>query len=262
MMTLKNYAYQVFRNVNLINQNRSLRKKLNEYERCYPPKECPVCGYKGIDFKHFPQIIHKEVICPNCGSQERHRATWLYLEENIGLLSKGNKILHFAPEPAFYDLFKSKDVEYHPVDLVYNSARVEELMDIQNINYEDNYFDFIYCSHILEHVPDDIKAMKELRRVLKPEGIALIMVPINGISYELPFDENKTMENEEYDTPELREKYYGQNDHLRLYGSDFKERLLKSGFNIVSDDYIKKLGFETIERYALIRNESIFECTK
>ena len=237
-------------------------KKINEYERYCPPKECPVCGYKGIKFRPYSQIIHKEVSCPKCGSQERHRASWLYIEDNSYLLNEGNKILHFAPEPAFYDLFKSKNVEYHPVDLVYNSARVEELMDIQNINYEDNYFDFIYCSHVLEHVPDDIKAMKELHRVLKPDGVALIMVPMNGISYELPFDENKTMENDKYDTPELREKYYGQYDHLRLYGSDFKERILKSGFNIKSDDYIKKLGFENIERYALIRNEYLFECIK
>lgn len=261
-MTLKNWFYQVFRNVNLINKNRSLKKKLNAYERYCPPKECPVCGYKGIKFRSFPNIIHKEVLCPDCESQERHRACWLYLEENSYLLNDGNKILHFAPEPAFYDLFKSKNIEYHPVDLVYNSARVEELMDIQNIGYDDNYFDFIYCSHILEHVPDDIKAMRELRRVLKPDGVALIMVPMNGVCYDLPFDETKTIENEEYNTPELREKFYGQNDHLRLYGSDFRERLLESGLNIKSDDFIKKLGFEKIEQYALIRNEILFECTK
>ena len=78
----------------------------------------------------------------------------------------------------------------------------------------------------------------------------------------MPFDESKTYEDDKIDTPELREKYYGQDDHVRLYGSDFKERLLKSGFNLLSDDFIKKLGIETIDRYALIRNESLFECSK
>ncbi|WP_296866666.1 class I SAM-dependent methyltransferase [uncultured Methanobrevibacter sp.] len=252
----------MFKTLEIINENRRLRKKLNEYERQYPPKECPVCGYKGIDFMPYPQIIHKEVKCPNCFSQERHRATWLYLEKNEHLLEKGNKILHFAPERPFYDLFKSKDIEYHAVDLYSTNPLVEEKMDIQDIHYDDDYFDFIYCSHILEHVPDDFKAMRELRRVLKPGGIALIMVPINGVVYELPFDESKTHEDENINTPEAREKYYGQDDHVRLYGSDFKERLLESGFNLLSDDFIKKLGFETIERYALLRNESLFECTK
>lgn len=252
----------MFRNLKLINENRKLRKKLNKYEMFYPPKECPICGYKGIDFEPYPQLMHKEVICPDCRGQERHRAAWLYLEQNKHLLNAGNKILHFAPEQPFYDLFKSKDIEYHAVDLVPTNPRVEEKMDIQNIQYDDNYFDFIYCSHILEHVPDDIKAMSELRRVLKPGGIALIMVPINGVVYDLPFDESKTYEDDKIDTPELREKYYGQDDHVRLYGSDFKERLLKSGFNLLSDDFIKKLGIETIDRYALIRNESLFECSK
>ena len=75
-------------------------------------------------------------------------------------------------------------------------------------------------------------------------------------------DENKTLEDEKINTDELREKYYGQFDHLRLYGKDFKERLIESGFKIKSDDYIKRLGYETIEKYALIRDENIFECTK
>lgn len=252
----------MFKTLRLLKENRELRKRLNEYEFFHPPKECPICGYKGIDFRPYPHLIHKEVMCPSCWGQERHRAVWLYLEENPHLLEKGNKVLHFAPENLFYDLFKSKNLEYHPVDLYLDNPHVEEKMDIQDIQYEDDYFDFIYCSHILEHVPDDRKAMKELLRVLKPNGIAVIMVPINGVVYDLPFDESKTYEDENINTPEAREKYYGQHDHVRLYGADFKERLLESGFTIKSDDFIKKLGVETIERYALLRNESLFECTK
>ncbi|MBE6505273.1 MAG: class I SAM-dependent methyltransferase [Methanobrevibacter millerae] len=251
------------RHLKLIKENRELRKKLNQYEQVYPPKECPICGYKGIDFQSYPNIIHKEVMCPACGSHERYRAIWLYLENNKELLENHKKVLHFAPEIHFKELFESKDVEYHGVDL--NPERhpfVEEKVDIQDIPYNENYFDLIICSHVLEHVPDDIKALNELRRVLKPGGVALILVPMNGISYNLPYDESKTLEKEEYNTPELRDKYYGQFDHLRLYGTDFKERILESGFELLSEDFIKRLGMETIERYALIRDERIYECTK
>ena len=248
---------------NLIKENRELKKKLNQYEEAYPPKECPICGYKGIGFIPFPNIIHKEVICPECMSHERHRALWLYFQKNAELIKDGIKILHFAPEPFFKDLFTSKDVEYHSVDLnpgLYTDP--DEIIDIQDIPYGNDYFDLILCSHVLEHVPDDMKALNELYRVLKPGGLALILIPMNGVSYNLPYDELKTLEKEEYNTPELREKHYGQDDHLRLYGADFKERIFKSGFELLSEDFVKLLGLETIERFALVRNEKIFECTK
>lgn len=250
-------------NMELIKENRQLREKLDLYEEVYPPKECPICGYKGINFIPFQDIIHKEVMCPVCYSHERHRAVWLYLNQRDELLKDGNKILHFAPEMLFKDLFSSSNMEYHAVDKnpgLYSCA--DEVVDIQDIPYDDDYFDLIICAHVLEHVPDDKKALSELYRVLKPKGTVLILVPMNGISYDLPYDELKTLENEEYNTPELRKKYYGQEDHLRLYGADFKEKILDSGFELLSDDFIKSLGRDAIERYALVRNEKIYECTK
>ena len=251
------YAYYKDNYKKLQAENKKLNRKLKRYE-----KECPICGYKGTDFKPYPQIIHREVECPKCESHERHRALWLYFKQNPHLLSKGNKFLHFAPEKQFQDLFRNSDVEYHPVDITSENWQVDEIVDIQDIPYDDDYFELIYCSHVLEHVPDDRKALSEIHRVLKPGGIALILVPINGVAFELPYDEKKTLEDERYNTPELRDKYYGQFDHLRLYGADFRERLIESGFTIKSDDFIKRLGYETIERYALIRNENIFECSK
>lgn len=238
-------------------ENNILNEKLKKLER-----ECPICGYRGADFEPYPLITHREVECPNCRAHERHRALWLYFKDNPQLLENGNKILHFAPEETFNKLFSNGDLDYHPVDISSENPFVKEVFDIQDIPYEDNYFDLIYCSHVLEHVEDDRKAMKELHRVLKPDGTALILVPMNGIVYELPYDETKTFEDERYNTPELRTKHYGQFDHVRLYGSDFKDRLIESGFNVKSDDYIKQLGYEKIERYALIRDEKIFECEK
>lgn len=243
-------------------ENHELKALLKKYEEVYPPKECPICGYKGIDFKPYVNIIHREVECPQCRSHERHRALWLYFHEKKELLKKGNIFLHFAPEIQFDELFRNSGMEYHPVDINHENSLINEIVDIQDIKYPDNYFDLIYCSNVLEHVPDDKKAMDELYRVLKPNGTALILVPINGISYERPYDKQKTFESDEINTPELREKYYGQNDHLRLYGEDFKDKLKEAGFTILHDDYIKNLGHELIDKYALIKDENIFECTK
>ena len=251
------FQHMKSQNKELQSANKKLNSKLKEYER-----ECPICGYKGVDFTPYPLITHKEVECPNCKSHERHRALWLYFKDNPQLLKKGNKLLHFAPEVTFNKLFKSCDLEYHPVDISSKNPYIIEQFDVQDIPYEDNYFDVIYCSHILEHVPDDRKAIRELYRVLKPGGTALILVPINGVAFDMPFDVSKTVEDESYDTPELRDKYYGQFDHVRLYGTDFKDRLIECGFKVQSDDYIRKLGYEKIERYALIKDENIFECRK
>lgn len=257
-------SYNFYKNnyESLKQENILLKEEIEKYKRVYPPKECPICGYKGIDFKPYVSVIHREVECPQCRSHERHRALWLYFHERKDLLKKGNTFLHFAPEIQFNELFRSSGMEYHPVDLSTENSLSEEIVDIQDIPYEDNYFDLIYCSNVLEHVPDDKKAMKELYRVLKPNGMALILVPINGITYERPYDKSKTFENDEYNTPELREKYYGQFDHLRLYGTDFKDKLIDAGFEVLADDYIKNLGPEIIDKYALIKDENIFECTK
>lgn len=258
----KSYKYYKNNYENLLNENTQLKEELEKYRKVYPPKKCPICGYEGIDFKPYVNIIHREVECPQCKSHERHRALWFFFNERKDLLKKGNKFLHFAPEIQFNELFRSAGMEYHPVDISFNNSLVEEQIDIQDIPYENDYFDVIYCSNILEHVPDDKKGMSELYRVLKPGGIALILVPINGISYEMPVDKSKTFENPKYNTPKLREKYYGQDDHLRLYGTDFKDKLINVGFKILADDYIKNLGHEKIDKYALIKDENIFECSK
>ena len=136
------------------------------------------------------------------------------------------RVLHFAPEPVFYEQFSShKDIEYWSVDLNPNAFGVKKVVDITNITFEDNKFDLIMCNHVLEHIPDDKKAMSELYRVLKPQiGIAFLNVPV----FNIP----KTFENPEYNTPELRSKHYGQADHVRAYGLDYVDRLKSVGFDV------------------------------
>ncbi|MBR1646147.1 MAG: methyltransferase domain-containing protein [Selenomonadaceae bacterium] len=218
--------------------------------------ECPVCKTKIRVFLPFGETPRPNAQCPNCKSLERHRALWLLLQQ-LNWYRKGMHVLHFAPELIFYRLFTSfKDIDYWSVDLDPKGygGMVRKQVDITNITFDDNSFDLIMCTHVLEHIPDDKKAMSELYRVLKPKtGIAFLNVPV----YDMP----QTFENPEINTPELRSKYYGQFDHVRAYGLDYPQRLSEAGFIV---HLITMQGFDekTLKRYGLNKNEKIFLCRK
>lgn len=221
-------------------------------------KFCPICNSEIIAFLPFGENPRPNAQCPNCGSLERHRKTYLFLKENGSVFKDHLKFLHIAPEKPLYDIFSAKkNLDYLTADLYANQPHVMEKMDIQNIQYPDNTFDFIYCSHVLEHVPNDKKALEELHRVLKNGGSALIVVPI-------VFSLEKTFEDPRYNTPELRLKYYGQSDHVRIYGPDFTDKLRKAGFKILSDgkELTKDMDEKTIKKYGINKNEKIFHCSK
>ena len=190
-------------------------------------KKCPICSNVLRLYLPFGVKLRKNAQCPVCGSLERHRTLWLYIQEHKDILGDQNiKILHFAPERAIFNkLSMIKGVDYYPVDINPEHYGIRDVVDITNIQYEGNFFDLIICNHVLEHIPDDAKAMSELFRVLKPSGKAIINVPFNK-TLEV------TLEDEKYNTPELREKYYGQFDHVRLYGKDYVKRLEKAGFHV------------------------------
>jgi ubiquinone/menaquinone biosynthesis C-methylase UbiE len=128
-------------------------------------------------------------------------------------------------------------------------------MDITDIVFKDNFFDVILCNHVLEHVLDDGKAMRELCRVLKPDGWAVIQVPIDP-------ERERTYENPAIVLPEERERAFGQCDHVRVYGKDFKARLEKAGFNVHVHSYGRQFPNEMIEKYSLFANEDIYVCRK
>jgi predicted SAM-dependent methyltransferase len=218
-------------------------------------KFCPICNSEIYAFLPFGEGPRKNALCPNCHSLERHRLSYLFLKEHSNIFNENIKMIHFAPEKIFSHIFSSQEnIDYLPVDLNPNMDFVKEAMDIQNIKYPNNHFDFIYCSHVLEHVPDDQKAVNELYRVLKPEGTALIMVPIN---HSL----NETFEDESVNTPELILKHYGQSDHVRCYGLDFQELLERNGFKCLkysNKDFDKK----STDKYGLHINDEVFYCTK
>jgi SAM-dependent methyltransferase len=214
--------------------------------------ECPVCGFHASKF--IPVHNGESHLCPRCGSIERKRLLWLYLDNEIEIQKKNNfRVLHFSPSSALRIKFESmKNIEYHPTDIF--NPLIKNRFDITKLPFAENYFDLIICYHVLEHVSDDKKAMHELFRVLKREGVALLQVP---------FSENETLEDFSVTNPEERKKLFGQEDHVRYYGRrDFTSRLQQTGFKVEEIKYANTLGEEKIRLYQLDREEIIFRCEK
>lgn len=215
---------------------------------------CPCCGWYFRKLLTYGVKPRKNALCPRCGSLERHRLLWLYLKDKTNIFDSPLKVLHIAPEPFFQKLFKSMpNLDYVSVDL--NSRYAMLNMDITNIIYDDCLFDVILCSHVLEHVADDRKAITELLRVLKPGGWAILQVPVFS---ELV----KTLEDTSITTPDKREEVFGQKDHVRKYGLDYKDRLEDAGFMVNVDPYAESLSPEITRMFCLNRDERIYYCTK
>jgi len=194
--------------------------------------------------------------CPYCGSLERIRNLLFYVENETDLLTGHYRLLHFAPEWPLLPIFKkNKNLDYITADINPNVA--EYPIDITNIPFPDHSFDSIICSHVLGHVKDEKKAIEELYRVLKTDGVALIASLID-------LKNPHTFETDEADTPQKRLQYYSEPDLLRLHGTDFGERLAQGGFRVETINYPFRLGKEMMQKYALGdgSRELIFKCTK
>lgn len=192
----------------------------------------------------------QNVRCPHCNSSNRERLIYLYLKQNKILKKSSLKILHFAPERRLQKvLMKMKNAEYISADI--NSSSAARIIDVRSIPYRDNYFDNIICSHVLEHVPEDTKAMSEIYRTLKKGGLAIIQVPISPIL-------DKTYEDSSIITPEDRYRAFGQTDHVRIYGQDFFARLKSVGFNLEVYNLKEHLTHKLIQRYGLDSEEKLF----
>jgi len=212
--------------------------------------ECPICGFRADEFLPYGIVLRPNIKCPNCGSFDRHRLFYLYLR---GLISKEKrfKILHFSPEKSIANFLKMQsNIDYLSVDIKPELAMQKE--NIESLSFGNNSFDIIICSHVLEHVKNDAKAIKECLRVLKPDGIALIMVPID-------YKREATFEDFSKETPEERFKFFGQSDHVRIYGRDFEKRLAAAGFDV---KIFKASDEKTAKRFALPLNEFLYICKK
>jgi SAM-dependent methyltransferase len=217
--------------------------------------ECPVCKSTFKKFVPYGRTNPRSnALCPNCLALERHRLMWLYLRDKTSFFTAPQKVLHVAPEHCFIDRFEAmKNLDYTTADIESPLAKIK--MDIHAIPFEANTFDVAFCNHVMEHVTDDIQAMRELFRVLKPNGWAIIQSPMDTSRVTTLEDPAITSETD-------REKHYWQKDHLRLYGLDYANRLQQAGFNVSADSFVKELPKETLKRFALPREEIIYFCRK
>lgn len=216
-------------------------------------RNCPLCGHNYKKFGKGGVEKREDAQCMNCGSLERHRFLWLYLKEKFDINSKNDlSVLHFAPEKYFEQKLRRISKFYLTSDIEDNQVDVK--IDIQNIPCRDNSFNLIICSHVLEHVVDDKKALKELLRILTPDGLALIIIPV---------ERDETFEDPSIKNPDERLKIFGQRDHVRIYGEDFIERLTESGFSVSS--YQPKDLFtkdEQIKFGIKIESDRLYVCKK
>jgi len=200
------------------------------------------------------EIIRENALSPSTLSLERHRLFWLFLKNETTFFSEQLKVLHFAPEQAFYKRFKKlRNLEYITTDL--SSPLADVKADICDLPFLDNEFDFIICNHVLEHIPNDKKAMEEIFRVLSQNGTAILQVPYKK---EL----RETYEDNSITDPKERRRIFGQYDHVRIYGMDYFETLQKIGFNVQGVDYTATLSDEEIDKYRLPKGELIPVCRK
>ncbi len=216
-----------------------------------------------IDGKSFRKFLpygygkqRENALSPSTLSLERHRLMWLYLQNETDFFSSDKKLktLHIAPEQCFLTLFKKQqNLEYITADLESPIADVKA--DICNLPFEDNSFDVIFCNHVLEHIPDDKKAMQELFRVLIKGGFGIFQIP-QDISREKTFEDNSITDQKE------RARIFGQYDHVRIYGKDYFEKLRSVGFSVQEIDYTKKIAPEKVERFCLMKGEILPVCFK
>ncbi|PHS05914.1 MAG: SAM-dependent methyltransferase [Kordia sp.] len=226
--------------------------------------KCPICNSSFKIFGEFGLNKRINAKCHNCSSLERHRLIYLYLSDTINIFDKNIKpirLLHFAPEKIFYEMLApNQSISYTPCDLfpeLYNyggKSKIEKV-DITNIPFEDQSFDFILCNHVLEHIPDDNLAMSELYRVLSYGGNGIFQVPID-------YSRKETYEDWSITSPEEREKAFGQSDHVRWYGQDYKNRLEKVGFTVNEIDVKSKFTSDEIFKFGLMESEKIYHCKK
>lgn len=216
---------------------------------CYRGRgvQCPVCGARRRRFMPYGYVRSRtNALCPRCLSLERHRLLWLYLTRETDLLTTRPRTLHIAPEVCIMrhlrPHFSAHAGQYLTADL--ESPLADLHFDVQHIPLADRSIDVVLCNHLLEHVADDRRALRELHRILRPGGWGVVLSPVET-------DYEHTFEDDTITDPTQRTRIFGQYDHRRIYGADYADRLREAGFKVADIDYAAT--FTAFERalYAL-----------
>lgn len=222
----------------IIRKNEKLLRKFVALTRKGNNYECNICKFQ---MSHFIILENGNQLCPKCGSLPRTRRLWQILEPNI----EGKEILHFSPSTALSTKIEETKTKNYVTTDYEDEFVADEKYDIQDIAVADNSFDIVICFHVLEHIPDDKKAMGEIKRVLKPGGVCYI---------QTPFKKGDIYEDDRINTPEARLKHFGQADHLRVYSAiGLKSRLQEAGFGVK----IKKFSEIKDNRFGFKESEII-----
>jgi SAM-dependent methyltransferase len=215
--------------------------------------ECPCCGGRFRAFRLHGQPKQQTVECPRCGSLEKDRLRWLYLRNRVRLLGERPRLLQFGAGREFRAAFASSpNLQYVTAD---ERQPAQVRMEITHLAMADQTFDAVLCLNVLDRIPDDYGALRELRRVLKPGAWAMLQVAVDP-------DLDQTYENFSIRTPEGRLNHFGGKDRVRRYGEDYKDRLERAGFQVLVDDYLRWLTQTQVHRYGLARGEDIYLCRK
>lgn len=210
------------------------------------PRDCPCCGFYGY-FNAYGMPPRLDVKCGKCGSLERHRLFKLAMDA-LHLIPHDAQVLHFAPEVSIRKMVREVTLSYVSADIQPGIADI--VLNLEQIDQPSNTLDVVIANHVLEHVNDKL-AINELYRILKPGGKLIAMVPIvEG------WDE--TYENAAVGTESERDLHFGQGDHVRYFGRDYRARLSEPGF-IVGE--FGANGADTV-KYGLMRGEKVFIGTK
>jgi SAM-dependent methyltransferase len=229
--------------------------------------ECPFCAWHFRSFIpagfDYPVLSKNRVIgagprandiCPRCNSNARERLIYLYIRERTTVLSDRLTLLHVAPEPQLQKILaRIPSLRYVTSDLEAPNTMLRA--DLMELPLPDSVFDALICSHVLEHVADDRKGMRELLRVLKPGGWAILQVPI-ALALE------RTYENPAITDEQGRIREFGQRDHVRLHGLDYFDRLKAAGFSVWTFKTASEFGQPYCSRYGLESSEDLYICSR
>jgi SAM-dependent methyltransferase len=234
---------------------------------------CPLCGHSfrkmipggfNLEVNQRLKVIgagrRKNVVCPACASSDRDRLLFAYFENNQNLLTSETRVLHIAPEPELSRYLSRKVNSYYVSGMKYHEgfyySRNVVLFDILQLPFENNAFGLVVCNHVLEHIENEKLALSEIMRVLKPGGSAILQVPWSPLL-------DTTYENSSVSTKADREKYFGQFDHVRLYGKDYPNRLQLAGFEVNVSSFAKSnLTKDDAVKIAINPDEIIFVASK